>query len=127
MIQQAMMTTIKPNFSPEGRSHRLRIGIGGWVTAAIFAAACIWLRAPWYIRLATGLPLAIGTASFLQTTRKTCVTHARHGTFERSDMSVVPANPADAAVSRRIGGTIIRDGIIAGLIGAALAAASAWL
>jgi hypothetical protein len=100
----------------------MRIAITGWVAAGAFTIGCIWLGAPWYARLAVFLPVAVGTGSFLQVTRRTCVVHARHGTFEQSDMTIVPADPDCAAASRRVAGTINRDAVIAGLLGAAVAA-----
>jgi hypothetical protein len=117
----------KPNISGPGRVRRLR---AGWVLAVVslvWAAALIALHTSSTWRLSLFFPTQAAATTFFQVTRNTCVAHALQGTFEHADFSKTKVDEADAAASRRVAFTIYRDGILIGLICAALAAASAFL
>ena len=114
-----------PNIAAAGRRVRRRFGQAGVVAAVATTGAAMLLRWPWYARAAAAVPAALGALSLLQVRRHTCVKRAAEGTIEHQDFSTTPAPPDDAAASRRVARTIVRDAVLLGLAGGGVAVASA--
>lgn len=112
----------KPNISFAGRKRRRRISIVMGVVSVGLLAAAVLFGVRWEVRLLIGLPVMMAAISGLQVTRNTCVAHAAAGTFEHEDFSTTKVDAALAAASRKVARTIYRDGVLAGVAAAALAA-----
>jgi hypothetical protein len=110
----------QPNISPAGV--RRRRVFGAWNVAAgiLLVAGLIGARARWYWCLVVFVPAALAAVSFLQASRKTCVSRAAEGTFEHEDFSKTPAAPSDVLRSRAVASGITRDAVLVGLAAAAL-------
>jgi hypothetical protein len=127
-MQAAMVgedAVCKPNFSGPGRVRRHRAGWALAGTTLVLGVGFVLLHTPWYIRLVLFLPAAGATTSLLQVARNTCVHHAARGTFEHEDFSATKQSAGDAAASRRVARTILRDALLVGLAVATLGAATA--
>lgn len=94
------------------------------ITAAGLVAS-VGLRAPWFWRALLAVPTALAAIGFLQARRGTCVSRAAEGTFEHEDFTKASAPDADAARSRGAARAIVRDTVLLGLLGGALAIATA--
>jgi hypothetical protein len=115
----------RPNISARGRRERTAIAWLGVVATVAAFAATIAAATPWTTRLLVGLPAAGTAITALQVRRVTCVARAAEGTFEHDDRSRTKVSDEDAEASRRVARTIVRDGLLVGVVVAVLAAASA--
>lgn len=116
----------KTNISPWGRRMRRNAATGTAVVGVAMLVALIALDAPWWARLVMFLPAASFFVTVLQLTRNTCVMHAAKGVEETDESGVVRrAAEDDVAASRRVAKTIYRDGVLGGVVVAALSAATA--
>jgi hypothetical protein len=117
--------TCTPNFTGPGRRRRLRFAQGALGFSLLLLVGLALTDAPWFARLGVALPAAMGAISFLQVRRNTCVARAAEGTIEHEDFSTTRAPEAELAASRRVAGTIVRDGVLIGATAGALGALSA--
>ncbi|MFO0594090.1 MAG: hypothetical protein U0228_02265 [Myxococcaceae bacterium] len=117
----------RANFSGPGRRRRRNVAIGAAVIGVALFAGLIATHAGAYVRLLVALPFMMAAISGLQVTRNTCVAHAAAGTFEHEDFSTTKVDAALAEASRKVAKTIYRDGVLVGLLTAALGFGSAFV
>jgi hypothetical protein len=120
-------TVCQANIGAAGRRRRTRAAVA---TFAVGAGVLAWMmiaHVPAMWRLLLSLPIAMGTITGLQVTRNTCVAMASMGVVENEDFSTKPVEEELARASKRVAATIVRDGILVGVAGGLLAAATAWL
>ena len=116
-----------PNISAAGRKRRTRVAVVALSIGVVgFIAAVVTHQAPW-MRALAGLPIAAAAVTYLQVTRNTCVAHARAGTIEHDDFSTTVAPKDQHDASRKVATSILRDGVLAGVVATALFWASAWV
>lgn len=116
-----------PNFSGPGRVRRRRVAIAMLVIGGVLFVALTATHAAPLVRALVGLPVAGAAISYLQVTRNTCIAHARTGTIEQDDFSTLPAPEVQLAASRRVATTIVRDGLLLGLVAGLVSAATAYV
>ena len=114
----------KPNISAAGVKVRQRFGRALIVLAVGAFVFGFLSRKPGLGAILVFVFAALAALNLLQARRRTCVSRAREGTFEKDDLTTTPAAFEDAHASRQVASRIKRD---AALIGGALAAASAAL
>lgn len=117
----------RPNFSGPGRRRRRKVALGAGVVGVGMLAALVLTGSPASARALVALPFAAAALTGLQVTRNTCVAHAAAGTFEHEDFSTTKVDAAFAEASRKVARTILRDGVLVGLLAGALGYASAWV
>lgn len=117
----------RPNFSAAGRKRRKNVAIISGVVAVVGLVAAIALNVPPLLRLLVALPAMFSVICGLQVTRNTCVAHARTGSIEGEDFSLTKADAEFAAASKRVAATIMRDGVIAGIVFGVVAVGTGWL
>lgn len=118
-------TACRANIGASG--HRLRTTASALIFV-VAAALLGWMvaahvPAPW--RLLLFFPVALGSVVGLQARRHTCVAMAVKGVLENEDFSTTPVEEEFARASRRVAATILRDGVLIGIAGALLGAATA--
>jgi hypothetical protein len=96
------------------------------VTVALFVALLAAHASAW-VRLCVALPAACAAIVWLQLRRNTCIAHAAAGTTEHEDFSATKVDAALAEASRRVARTILRDGLLFGLLAGLLGLGSAWV
>lgn len=120
-----MNGAVVPNIGRRGRRRRAMLAMAAGAAAVALLVTAIATGLPWTARLAVFFPAAIAAGSALQVRRRTCVRHAAFCTIEHDRGPATAANPVDAAASRRVAATIVRDGALIGLVVAVLSALSA--
>ena len=78
----------------------------------VLAGCVILTRARWFWSAAVFVPAYVAAIGFLQAGRRTCVARAAEGTFEHEDFSKTPAAEDNAARSREVATTIMRDSLL---------------
>ncbi len=126
MLQRGeAMPDVKPNISATGADNRRRMGVGLAIVSVASLGASIAFALPWFVRVPlVGVPAAFAAVYLFQAHRMTCVVRAGEGVFEGDDLSTVPALPEDAAASRDVARGIVRDSVLTGVLGGAVAAAT---
>jgi hypothetical protein len=101
-----------PNISEAGVRRRMRFGAISTVLTVVLAGCVILTRARWFWSAAVFVPAYVAAIGFLQAGRRTCVARAAEGTFEHEDFSKTPAAEDNAARSREVATTIMRDSLL---------------
>ena len=112
------------NFSATGRTRRLQVGWSALVVTVVSFVGVVLFHAHPALRALVGLPAMTTAITLLQVRRNTCVKHAGSGTFEHEDFKTSSLDPAIADKHRAVAATIFRDGVLIGVVVAALAAAT---
>lgn len=105
----------QPNISPAGVRRRRVFGTWNVALGVVLALVLAAFHARWFWRLSVFFPVALAAVGFLQARRRTCVRHAREGTFEHDDFSTTPADAGDLRRSRVVAAGITRDAILLGV------------
>jgi hypothetical protein len=116
-----------PNISGPGRTRRRRVAAVLYGLSALSLVLLVANDASGVARAFVGAPFAGATISYLQVTRNTCIAHASAGTIEGDDFSTTRAPEDQNAASKRVARTIVRDGVLLGVVASVIAAATALL
>ena len=101
-----------PNISEAGVRRRMRFGAISTALTVLLGGSVIVARARWLWSAAVFVPAFVAAIGFLQAARRTCVARAAEGTFEHEDFSKTPAAEDNAARSREVATTIMRDSLL---------------